>query len=779
MKNTLRILFSIVLTAALLLAGFPSLQSIHADSESAPPTANTNSTPIYTGFNENPGTAKEKLSTEFWFTWYDNKTMSSWIYIANPSSNQTASVEVYIGNTLRGTYSIAPGNVTNARYYSSGVGIQDGPVRVVSTNGVNILASQRVNFPDTSPTGYNEIMGFIAQDMGTEFWFPWYDNKTMLSWVLVGNPSQSQTAQVEIYVGNVLRGTYSIPPNGRVTPRFFENGGTSGTGLQDGPVRVVSTNGVTIFASERVHFKGAPQTGFSEVLGTPVGKMTTEYWFPWYDNKTMLSWVLVGNPSQSETAQVEIYVGNVLRGTYSVPPNGRVTPRFFENGGTSGTGLQDGPVRVVSTNGVTIFTSERVHFQTSPQTDFNEIMGLSPSQLSTEFWYPWYDNNSMLNWVLVGNPSSTETANVEIYIAGVLRGTYSIGPGARVTPRFFANGGTSGAGLVQGPVRVVSTNGVKVFSSERVHFAESVLVQSPPPPASSYYIKTVSPDAMFDLGCEKGTYDLNTPGKQDSLTILAFGKPRELSPGVYGARLYGPLGPVTNSQILEGVKAYGLGYKACVGSDTVSTLRVGLGTSNYVYPGEENQVTYGHGQAWAQLVNDTNQYFINTGLYGQVSFVGASDMELSWNSPSVTRGWVDGYDSRNQYPLYNFGAAEGCPTRLAPTYNCANGWQLEDVWYISYGNGASYPVPEIYATTGINARQWAWVSVHGYLAHQMPMYFTGVMTQYEACLQRGGCSGIDNTPAMGWQQMYDELNLDSRIAQNTLRWSTDIEWYGE
>ena len=95
----------------------------------------------------------------------------------------------------------------------------------------------------------------------TEYWFPWYDNRgtRFQTWILVGNPS-TDTAEVDIYIGGVNKGHYSIPPNGRVTPRYPE--------LKDGPVRVVSTNGVKVFASERTHFND--DSSFSEVMGVVI-----------------------------------------------------------------------------------------------------------------------------------------------------------------------------------------------------------------------------------------------------------------------------------------------------------------------------------------------------------------------------------------------------------------------------------------------------------------------------------------------------------------------------
>ena len=140
-RLSLHILFSIIIATFLLMIGFPTIQRITADSLKEPELSAKLATAQYTGFNEVTGISKEKFSTEFWFTWYDNKTMTSWIYIANPDASQTANVEVYIGNTLRGTYSIAPGKVINSRFFDGGVGMQNGPVRVVSANTVKIIAS--------------------------------------------------------------------------------------------------------------------------------------------------------------------------------------------------------------------------------------------------------------------------------------------------------------------------------------------------------------------------------------------------------------------------------------------------------------------------------------------------------------------------------------------------------------------------------------------------------------------------------------------------------------
>jgi len=55
----------------------------------------------------------------------------------------------------------------------------------------------------------------------------------------------------------------------------------------------------------------------------------------------MLTWVLVGNPSETETAEVDIYIGDMTtpKCHYEIGPRGKVTPRYWENGGYTGPGL--------------------------------------------------------------------------------------------------------------------------------------------------------------------------------------------------------------------------------------------------------------------------------------------------------------------------------------------------------------------------------------------------------------------------------------------------------
>ncbi|MBI4497918.1 MAG: hypothetical protein HY689_08485 [Chloroflexi bacterium] len=286
--------------------------------------------------------------------------------------------------------------------------------------------------------------------------------------------------------------------------------------------------------------------------------------------------------------------------------------------------------------------------------------------------------------------------------------------------------------------------------------------------STSYYMATVSGTTLYNLGCELGRRDLSVPGAQDNIVVLDFGMPAFRN-GAYGTILFNNTFAATE-EIAAAAQQFGKGYYYCTGSDLASYVRIAIGTSNY-----GRQVTYSHGRAWAQMVNQVAVWLYNSGYSSQVHAAGASDMEMSWNSPPTTRAWVDGYSSANWLNLYNYGDAAGCP----PYGSCGTSsypeWTQDDVWYISWGAKPAWPLPEIYLTNGGNAQQWYRLSLYAYLARGGRMHIAGTLTQYQACQQVGCHPATANTPQQGWSQLWDALNADPRTAQS-LRWSSDIRW---
>jgi hypothetical protein len=312
---------------------------------------------------------------------------------------------------------------------------------------------------------------------------------------------------------------------------------------------------------------------------------------------------------------------------------------------------------------------------------------------------------------------------------------------------------------------------VTIFSflaAYRVHAAPT-----PPPFTTSYYITGISTTAMYDLGCQLGRRDSSLAGTQTNVVFLFYGKPAKNTSGVFGTRILDPNSTFASvTQIRDTAQQFGRGYWACTGGDKSSQLRVAVSTSNF-----GSQTTREHGIAWANMVKEVHQWFINNGYSGQALAVGGNDMELGWNTPIATRAWADGYNSvANRRPYFNVGDAAGCP----PLNNSNDGnacgtatyptWTATDVRYISWSVAAASPFPQIYSNSGIHARQWQWIS-----ANVGWMDFKGALSQSAAC-QQNGCDGeLDNTPQQAWQQLWDTLNSVQGTA-DSFEWLSDVSW---
>lgn len=281
---------------------------------------------------------------------------------------------------------------------------------------------------------------------------------------------------------------------------------------------------------------------------------------------------------------------------------------------------------------------------------------------------------------------------------------------------------------------------------------------SAPPATTSRYISTIDPERHYNMGCETGRR-----GESGTL-VLAFGQPIPVALG-YGASIYNSFFPASTAQVATAAKSYLRGFAEC----STQSMLVGLGINNY-----KGATNASHGAAWARMVNDVHDWLRAQLFANRISVAGAIDAEPSWNTAGNTRAWVDGFVGATSRPLINFGSCDGCPTALNPLQDPANGWKVEDIWYISAGARNTLALPEIYLTGGIHADQWYRVSLHGHIMHNKRIPFAGTLTQFAACQERG-CAGTDNTPAQGWAQLHRAVNLDFRTV-TALPASSDITW---
>ncbi len=385
-------------------------------------------------------------TSNYYFTWYDQSSgdWRDWVLLANPATAAGgARTSVKVGATTYADRDMAAGDPAETPSFPGVIG---GPVTVSAD--APLITSQRVLYKDS----FNEITAIPENELEHEYYFTWYDlvSPSMKgNWILVSN-QEAVPADVEIYIGGSLRGSYTIPAGGRITPDF--------PGVMGGPVKITCPTcaaGHKLQASQRVLFNDS----FNEVAAVPESGLSSEYLFTWYDcvsgNGMNGNWILISNQDTGDAA-VDIYIDGSLRGSYSIPEGGIITPQF--------SGVIGGPVRVVSSNGKQLLVSQRIIYKNS----FEEVQGLTAADAGTDLWFTWYDSkpeNSMNgNWILVCNRGDSP-ADVGVYIDGSLQEQVTLGVGE--------NRPLSYADTMGGPVRVVSTNGQPLLATQRVLFKDS------------------------------------------------------------------------------------------------------------------------------------------------------------------------------------------------------------------------------------------------------------------------------------------------------------------
>ncbi len=232
----------------------------------------------------------------------------------------------------------------------------------------------------------------------------------------------------------------------------------------------------------------------------------------------------------------------------------------------------------------------------------------------------------------------------------------------------------------------------------------------------SYYINNVGDDNyMYWLGRDQAN---NLSG----VVLLDFGIPVK-NAGVYGITDLGNH-YADMARVKTAVDKFIQGYNA--NPKHTSNIEVAVGLNNKVsplYPLPATTAEYqAHGAAFKQMVT-------SIATSGHVTAVNAAiDAELDWNTTTLTRAWVDGFtQATGSRKLYNFGDHAGrvddFSGEVNPVFN--NGWTADDIWYISWGNSASYCIPEVYSTG--NADEWTYQKKWAF-NHSKQQYYDGVLS---------------------------------------------------
>jgi len=419
---------------------------------------------------------------DYYWTWYDNFYMKNWVLMANPSGassilkfdlsiagqpqnlapfsfNGFATAEVPAGKTLAPKID----------------GLIGGPVKATSNTGGRAIVSQR----SLQGNSLEEVLGVDATKLSDHFYWTWYDQLSpgYRNWILIANPSASETVRAEININGSLMQNKLDPAAPDYNQYYFEiapgkNALPTFQGVMGGPVEVKAylkggswpTNKRNVIASQRVLSNNG--TAFNEVPGIPANELSSSYEWTWYDGQSsgFRNWILVANPNGNDvTYQVKIAgalmpchgtapgTADAVSTSCTLTPGQNETPQY--------PGTMNGPVEVISTGG-NIIASQRITAGPS----FEEVPGYPAAALTNDYHWTWYDGQSAgaRNWIMIANTGSSQVT-YQIKIAGQIMATSSANPGVipaggKVVPEF--------PGTMNGPVEVISTGG-NIMVSQR------------------------------------------------------------------------------------------------------------------------------------------------------------------------------------------------------------------------------------------------------------------------------------------------------------------------
>ncbi len=350
--------------------------------------------------------------------------------------SKSANISVDIGGVNRGTYGIAPLGSQRVTF-----ALDDGPVKVASTNGLPIIAALRDAWLTNGVvTSFAQLMGLPQEQLSDTYLFPVYNNVTQSEQLRFANVDTVPTT-VTITIAGVVRGTYTLQPNEGKRVEF--------PGLDTGPLEIKSSGGAKIIAAIRDALSVNGQvTSFAQMMGLPKEKLSDAYWFPVYNNVTIDAQLRFANVDSIPTT-VTVTIGGVVQGTYTLSAGESKRVAYV---------VDAGPVEVKSLNGAKIITAIREEWRVNGQaTSYAQIMGLPKEALSTTYLFPAYNNITLDGQLRFANVDTIST-NVTVTIGGVVRGTYTLNPGESKRVAYA---------LDAGPVEVTSSNGAKIIVALR------------------------------------------------------------------------------------------------------------------------------------------------------------------------------------------------------------------------------------------------------------------------------------------------------------------------
>ncbi|MFZ5883662.1 MAG: hypothetical protein ACOYYI_07795 [Chloroflexota bacterium] len=319
------------------------------------------------------------------------------------SSSGCANVNVNIGGAAMGNYGVPPGKEERLYYPVSG-----GPVKVESTNGVNLVSAIRLqSYANNTLYSFVETMGVPQGLLSYKYVFPTYNNTwaPLNSQIRVSNLETTPTT-VRITIGSDV--VWEQQMQGLEEQRLYFN-------ASGGPVIVESldTSKKIVAAIRLQSYANNLLYSFSETMGIPDQMLSYRYYFPTYNNTwaPLNSQIRVSNLETTPTT-VRITIGSSV--VWEREMQGREEQRLYFP-------VSGGPVIVESLD-----TSKKIVAAIRLQSyannilySFVETMGVPEGLLSHKYYFPTYNNTwtPLNSQIRVSNLETTPTT-VRITIGG-------------------------------------------------------------------------------------------------------------------------------------------------------------------------------------------------------------------------------------------------------------------------------------------------------------------------------------------------------------------------
>ena len=221
-------------------------------------------------YSELMGFPVEELSQEYWYPVYDNVNVNSQLRVSNVGTGPTH-ITVYLAGspTPIDEYDLQAGEASRKTYpYNSG------PLHVVSS-AEPILSTIRLLYQNKS---LSELTGLPKEQLGQAFLYPAYDHVTLKSQLRVANVGDGPTT-ISVYAAGQLLESFTLEA-GKARKRSYAR--------NTGPLEVVSS-AEPIVSTVRMLYKTATFNSLYEMMGLPESELSTQYFFPWYNNTAMKS----------------------------------------------------------------------------------------------------------------------------------------------------------------------------------------------------------------------------------------------------------------------------------------------------------------------------------------------------------------------------------------------------------------------------------------------------------------------------------------------------------